>query len=249
MTPSNCKLFSVRLQVACGRPILLGMRQPLSQALGKVLRGIREQHGARQDDLARAARAAGVRWTASSVASLETGRRALTIDETVRLPAILHQLGVPAAAASRTSGQSPLKVLADANDILIVVCGREVVQDTGQRWEKSIAQIQAGERAVKAFPRVTKDVMAAARADEDGVLEQRIARRFKVDPLTVAVAARLCWGRGLSEERDLRSAEAAAGVTRRVAQTIRGHVTRQLVAELEPDLRRVPRRQRARQRS
>jgi transcriptional regulator with XRE-family HTH domain len=217
--------------------------------VGKVLRGIREQHGARQDDLARAARAAGVPWTASSVASLETGRRALTIDEAGRLPAILKELGVPAAAASRVSEQPPLEVRGDANEILIVVCGQAVMQDTGERWEESFAQIRAGERAVRAFPHVTKDVMAAARGDEDGVLEQRVARRFKIDPLTVAVAARLCWGRGLSEERDRRSAEAAAGVTRRVAQTLRGHVTRQLIAELEPDLRRGPRRQRARQRS
>jgi hypothetical protein len=76
------------------------------------------------------------------------------------------------------------------------------------------------------------------RREQAGVLEQRAARRFKVDALHVAVAARRRWRRSLTEERNRRSAEATVGKSGRAAQTLRGHVTRQLLAEIEPDLRR-----------
>lgn len=208
--------------------------------MGKILQELREDYGARQDDLARAARGAGVPWTASSVAALETGRRALTLDEACQLASIFGRLGLAAAAIARRSPPGALEIRADKDRILISLFGRSVAQDTGLRWEQSLAQLRAGEQAFKAFPDVTREIMAAARDDEDGVLEQRIARRFKVHGLTVAVAARLSWGRGLTEERDRRSAAAVAGRSRRAGQTLRGHVTRDLLAELAPRLRNVP---------
>jgi len=90
-------------------------------------------------------------------------------------------------------------------------------------------------------PAAIAENLAQLRLDQAGVLEQRAARRFKVGALQVAVAARQRWRRSLTEERDRRSAEATAGKSDRAAQTLRGHVTRRLLAELEPDLRRPQR--------
>src|SRR2546425_3351615 len=114
--------------------------QSLSRTLGRILQEIREQQGVRQDDVARAARAAGLRWTASSVAALETGRRELTADEACHLPAVLYRLGVVSAGNSRTSDAPPLGIRADADEILVTLCGRSLKQDTGRRWEKSLEQ-------------------------------------------------------------------------------------------------------------
>lgn len=213
--------------------MLVAVKTPLSRALGKLIQDIREAQGTTQDAVARVARAAGVAWTASTVAALETGRRSLTIDEVVHLPEVLHRLGVPAPA---------LDVHADADSITISLCGKPLRVMTSLKWEESFKQLRAGARAMKAFPHVTKDQMAAARIDEGGVLEQRLARRFKTDAVIVALAARARWGCSASEERDRRAAGAADSASARGAQTLRGHVTRQLIAELAPDLSRTSRR-------
>jgi transcriptional regulator with XRE-family HTH domain len=228
----------------------------LSDALGKMLQRLRTEQGASQDALARAARRVGVPWTASSVAQLETGRRALTVDEAARLPLVLHRLGVPAATLSRDSARPPLEIRADAAMILATLCGYEVKQaprmvtledpEKRRQWDAEWARLRivlgpapGGEPA--GTPAAITENFAQLRRDQAGVLEQRAARRFKVGALQVAVAARQRWRRGLTEERDRRSAEATAGKSGRTAQTIRGHVTRQLLAELEPDLRRLQR--------
>jgi transcriptional regulator with XRE-family HTH domain len=226
----------------------------LSDALGQLLQRLRTAQGASQDALARAARSVGVPWTASSVAQMETGRRALTVDEAARLPLVLQRLGVPAAALSRDSATPPLEIRADAAMILATLCGHAVKQaprvvtledpEKRRQWDAEWARLRnvlgpASSGARGGTPAAIAENLAQLRLDQAGVLEQRAARRFKVDSLQVAVAARQRWRRSLTEERDHRSAEATTGKSKRAAQTFRGHVTRQLLAELEPDLRRA----------
>jgi len=234
----------------------------LSDALGHLLQRLRA--GASRDALARAARAAGVPWTATTVVQLETGRRALTVDEAARLPLVLHRLGVPAAGTARHSGTPPLEIRADAVGIHVTLCGQVVtlatrnttLEDPEKRrlWDSEWERLRqwlgpAPSGAHAGTPAAIAENRTQLRLDQAGVLEQRAARRFKVDALQVAVAARRRWRRSLTEERNRRSAEATAGKSGRAAQTLRGHVTRQLLAELEPDLRRpqrtlTPRRKR-----
>jgi hypothetical protein len=65
----------------------------------------------------------------------------------------------------------------------------------------------------------------------------KVGRRFSLDPLAVALAARATWGRSLTDERDRRMVEGApAGTAPRAIQALRGHITRALLAELEPRL-------------
>lgn len=241
---------------------------PFSRATGvNIIRELRERLRIRQDELARAARAAGVPWTTASVAGLETGRRTLTLDEVACLPAIFRQLGTP-----------PLRLDISADDDLITVrlhnktAVLEAVEDVGvlgevevsgtldaatgrvspksvrawakldpeslRRWTAWTISAEAEQRVLRAWPATPRDVLVLAGRDT-GVLEQRLARRFKVDVLAVAVAARNRWGQSATDERDKRSAAAvaAAGESRRVAQTLRGHATRQLIDELADDLR------------
>jgi hypothetical protein len=73
------------------------------------------------------------------------------------------------------------------------------------------------------------DATEAARNDA----EAAASRRLGVDPLLVALAAFRRWDRTLTAERDERvAATASADASPRKLAALRGHVTRELVAEL-----------------
>lgn len=59
---------------------------PLATVIGGNIRRWRARHGLKQDDLARAMRYGGLRWTRSVVAAIETGRRELHLNEFLALP-------------------------------------------------------------------------------------------------------------------------------------------------------------------
>jgi transcriptional regulator with XRE-family HTH domain len=60
----------------------------LTQVVGNKVRHLREQTGATQDHVARAARDVGLTWGRSSVAQLEAGTRALSAAELILLPLV-----------------------------------------------------------------------------------------------------------------------------------------------------------------
>jgi hypothetical protein len=72
------------------------------------------------------------------------------------------------------------------------------------------------------------DLERALQASEQKV-EQEAARKLRVRPIDLAVAAFGLWGRSLTEERDRR----ASGTSRQA----KGHVTRRLLAELADKLK------------
>lgn len=72
----------------------------LSAAIGERLRDLREKMRLRQDDVAWAARALGLRWSRVAVARLETGVRRLETGEFLMLPEVLM------VASMRVRGQS-----------------------------------------------------------------------------------------------------------------------------------------------
>lgn len=74
-----------------------GLRS-LSAVLGESLRGQRERHGLRQDDVAAVARSWGFDWTQATVAAYEIGRRDFSVEELQVLGYIAAHL-TPAAAS------------------------------------------------------------------------------------------------------------------------------------------------------
>jgi transcriptional regulator with XRE-family HTH domain len=213
--------------------------EPVARAFGQAIRNIREASGARQDDVARAARAAGLSWTAASVAALETGRRSLAIDEVARLPLMLRRLGLALGWED-----AAITITASPTRVAVTVAGENFNHETGVNRLVGSARVtsHATGKLTVAETGSTQggDHQSEAVLDEGGVLEQRIARRFKVDVRRVVAAARQRWGRSISEERDRRTEGAPAGASKRALQTLRGHVTRELLAELRPDLSTRP---------
>lgn len=71
--------------------------------------------------------------------------------------------------------------------------------------------------------------------------DRKVAKRSNLAPYLVVAGSRRLWGgRRLAEERDRRLAEVegAGDLSPRSRQAKRGHITRQLVAELEDFLRK-----------
>ena len=76
-----------------------------------------------------------------------------------------------------------------------------------------------------------------------GEAERKAARVLGATPVLVALAAVKCWGRPLTDEREDRMTNAGVeGVSPRVLQARRGHVTRTLLAELRSLLDEATRR-------
>lgn len=67
---------------------------PLARVLGERLRFLRTRAGVPQEAIAAEARRLGLGWAKSSVAALEAGRRALTLEEGLLLPVVLARAGI-----------------------------------------------------------------------------------------------------------------------------------------------------------
>lgn len=199
--------------------------RPLAIAaeVGRGLKAFRGEHMLRQDDVARAARQAGLPWTRSVVVALEAGRRYVTVDEFARLPLILELLVAPGGRA---------EARLDAHSALVQFEVDPLFTPKAQH----IGMVVPVEM-VPALQYEDETTKYAAYRAAGGDLEQKVARQVGLDPLIVALVALKAWGRSLSEERDRRVAEqAASGTAPRAIQALRGHITRALRKELAPRL-------------
>lgn len=221
--------------------------KPLSEIAGTSLRRIRTRSRATADSVATAARSVGLTWTGITVAHIETGRRSLLVEELILLPPILSQ------AIGR-----PVSLHELLNDDLVRVPGtgaRSTAIPMPTVWRLLAGElVDAADVNVGPGAEVSDDIIALLPADVDhdtaisatldakGEAEQAIARKLGVEPVQVAYAARVRWSRSVGEERDSRIPEIGDPNLRpRSLQAKRGHVTRELLVELEIDLEHYPR--------
>lgn len=126
-------------------------------------------------------------------------------------------------------GQASVRRVARASDEPQTLAARDFSAAPGMLRD---AVARLGELASQLPPDVPYDVVEAASssvADAD----RKAATRLAVDPLVVAVAAQLLWGRSLTDERDRRVRDSApADASPRSIQAIRGRVTRHLLDEI-----------------
>lgn len=81
-----------------------------------------------------------------------------------------------------------------------------------------------------------------------GEAEKKIARKFHLSPSAVAILARKKWNRSLTEERDARIGVVGNDPDPRRRQALRGHVTRELIEELAPELKKLSKQAKGRTR-
>lgn len=197
---------------------------PFAALLGRRLRERRLELGLRQDDVARrCAYRYGLPLTRSVIDAIERGTRDLTIPE---VAVILAVLGMSLEDALGGGGVVAL------SDVVAVRADKLVDQLVGRRatWAFATRSPQTG--------RLTWRTSLSGYVHEVGDAEQKIGRRLDVTPEVVAEAAHKLWGRSLTDERDRRVGEQASeDATPRTLRALRGHVTRALLAELEPAVR------------
>jgi hypothetical protein len=187
------------------------------------------------DEIAQTLRLFGFDWTRATVAAYERGERKIVIEEL---------LGLLAAYSTN------LPAVLDGFGSLQITSGVAVPDHRVIRW------LAEGEAAKPGEDPFADPNEAEARFDA----ETKAAASFGVEPIVVVRAAHRLWGRGLTAERERRMLdevatvvekdlgavpdEASADRTARTLQAKRGHVTRELLAELRPEVERMQRRRR-----
>jgi transcriptional regulator with XRE-family HTH domain len=206
----------------------------VEQAIGAEVRRLREADGARQEQLAAAARRFGLRWSQATIAAVELGRRKLSLGEVALLPLVLAEaLGRPDAGARLLD---VAELIPDENQVVDVAPGLRLPLGTVRMLFGG--RSQSGAQPV---PRA-----APPELEDAGAAERKAARTLGVSPHTVAVAAQTLWGHSLAEERDHRLGAPAQFLARRSLQARRGRVTRRLMQELAPIVRAGKSRRRPR---
>ena len=160
----------------------------IATAIGALFRANREAAGLRQDEVARAAREGGLRWTRATVAAIETGKRDISLDEFFAIR------GKP-LQAGEFDGERGLFWYA--------------TQDKPIRRGKPAEHLDA---------------------------EMKTAHKLGVESSVIVAASYRLWGKTLTEERD-RIVDGKRNIGARSLQAHRGHVTRDLVAQIEQLLR------------
>jgi transcriptional regulator with XRE-family HTH domain len=230
----------------------------VDQAIGQRLKELRLELGLRQDQVATAARKAGLDWTQATVAAIERGNRALSLGEWFLLSTVIgfatgyatHQVELadllPASGRVALSEETTadVDVLRDALAGRLTDPDRKVLADFDtpfiRRANEGIRRHVAKMKELLPLWRGMtmngyRDAQNAARGDA----ERKAARKLGVEPLRLSAAAHGRYGRSFTEERDARVADQApADASPRSLQALRGHVTRAMLAELAPALER-----------
>lgn len=188
------------------------MAKPIANVLGENCRRIRKDADLTQDDLAKAARRVGLRWTASKVRDFETGRSAPTFATVIALTAALGEV---------TDQQVRLVDLVRSDGDVTVT---EDFEPTGEQLQ---AFCGGGVWAAR-WDHVHIDTFEPV-LDWSGLTDQRVAASLGLDTEELCDAAMKLWGSVFSAERDRRAGPGANPQKR-------GRVTRELKAELMESL-------------
>jgi len=220
----------------------------LREVLAAGVKEARLRLDLRQEDVAARARAYGLStWIRGTVAQAEVGVRRFALEE-VLLLALAYETSltelitgdenelVELTPEARLS-VGALRTLLSGNRTAVHELPAEAVDVPARRGAPS--------RRSRRFP----DVLAEAKRfgigdrsmlehalDEVGDAERHAARKLGTTPERINIAAMRRWGRTLAEERDHRLALHGADVPARRRQALRGHITRDLMTELEAEL-------------
>jgi len=223
-------------------------QQTIREVVGENVRRIREAAGARQDDVATAARVLGLRWTRSKIAALERGEKSLDLAEVVLLAEAMGEIaGQPVGVADLLAGDGAVRLSQS------LVIHREALRRFlgGDSVRVLLTDIPGGADAMaRAIPRVPERIQRMKllagpdmRAEDlrhaatvAGEAEERVGRTLGVSKMDVAYLAVGLWGRTLAEERDRRVGDDVPLASRSAK---RGRVTRRLVEDLRVRLEEV----------
>jgi hypothetical protein len=194
----------------------------LREVLATGVKTARTSLGLRQEDAAIRVRQLGLpSWLRGTVAQVEVGARRLTLEELLVL-----------ALAYETT---PAALIVGRDDELVELTENAwiTVADLRALWTGQPAPVQAPARPIGAAAAARERLKAGrAKPAEPTEADRRAARRLGMTLEEATAAAMRRWGRTLAEERDRRLSERAGELSPRQLQAMRGHITRELLAEL-----------------
>lgn len=222
--------------------------RPLREVLAAGMKEARRRLDLRQEDAAARARACGLStWIRGTVAQAEVGARRFTLEELVLLT-----LAYETNLAELIAGDEDDLVELTPDARLSVGALRALL--SGHRADlpglgADAIDVPATRGTPRRQPGRFPDVLAEAKRfgigdrsmlehalDEVGDAERHAARRLGTTPERINVAAMRRWGRTLAEERDYRLSLQGPDMPARRRQALRGHITRDLMAELGSEL-------------
>jgi hypothetical protein len=219
----------------------------LRAVLAAGMARVRIERGLSEPDAAALLRSYGlVAWQTGTLTQVEAGVRPLAVEE------LLLACTAYRVSAAELAGTAPEEVELAAGARLPATAVRAVLADGGEELRALPADALdvPATRPVPAVPPPEALIDAAARLGvrgptavgralaEIGDAERNAARRLGVSPERLVLAAVGCWGRSFTAERDARIALRRASTEPDRHITLRGLVTRELLAELEQRLGR-----------
>ena len=192
----------------------------LRQVVAENIRRIRTERGWSQERLAVSASLAGASWSRVTVTEIEAGRRPVSLEEFFLLPAMFGG-DMDIKEFVRSEGEFWVgDFRAEPGDIEYFLRGGEDIHGGESPWTTSVGDEDLGS---------TVDATEIARRET----ERNAARSLGVPSFDVALAALNLWSHGLLEERERRF-EATPGEGS--AAKRKGHITRELLRELDQKL-------------
>ncbi|SED63814.1 Helix-turn-helix [Streptomyces sp. 3213] len=221
--------------------------QTLRQVLGAGLREIRKARGLKQEEAAALLQRHGLTtWIRGTVAQAEVGARRIALEEVLLLalafevPPADFVAGAPDDLVELSPGVrltvAAVKALLSGNTAAVQAIPAQAVEITESlaltnRTSDFLAEVQ---RSGRVDPALVERAVASV-----GEAERHVARKIGTSPEWVNLVALRRWDRTLSQERDLRLQERRPEASKGQLATLRGHITRELLTELEHDLRGV----------
>ncbi|WP_369186563.1 helix-turn-helix domain-containing protein [Streptomyces sp. R08] len=219
--------------------------QTLRQVLGAGLREIRKARDLKQEEAAALLQQHGLTtWIRGTVAQAEVGARRIALEEVLLLalafevPPADFVAGAPDDLVELSPGVrltvSAVKALLSGNAAAVQALPERAIKITeslalANRTSDFLAEVQ---RSGQADPALVERAVASV-----GEAERHVARKIGTSPEWVNLVALQRWDRTLSQERDLRLQQRRPEAPKGQLATLRGHITRELLTELEHDLR------------
>ena len=214
----------------------------LAAVLGTNCRRIRTRAGVTQDELAKAARQVGLKWTPSKVRDFESGRSAPTFATVLALTVALDNVTeVKISAAATSTGVEMAISLNPAYQpvrLADLVSGAEgwwwaapasgvtVTEDFRPSAELLVDFCSGGTWPVVARHDFPGAARLGCESDSGGLTEHRVAATLGIDTEQLGARSLQLWNTTFSSERDRRAGPDANAQRK-------GRITRQLKAELE----------------
>lgn len=218
-----------------------------AEALGHKLVEARRRQQRTTEDIARAARLYGLTWHRTTVGQTESGKRSLTAAELFLLPAIYEE-PLPALMPEGTTWLTD-ETAVWSGELWRTITEKDHRPKMGPgKWalRNPLSLDEVVETLAGLGQEWPLDALAKHARDAPDEAEGKAAKKLHTTPHYVAYTARELWGQGLAAERDTRLAERSDAPTEgRALQAARGHVTRTLIAEMEPRVREHERRRRS----